>query len=82
MLETSIKELECKCLISWKWGCKGDVLLQFVKEPCVIWRFRTSQKALEKCQLDHHFLLEEKEENQCMMCHSCPFIKTKWHVVY
>jgi hypothetical protein len=36
MLETSIKELECKCLISWKWGCKGDVLLPFVKEPYVI----------------------------------------------
>jgi hypothetical protein len=25
MLETSMEELRCKCLISWAWGCRGGV---------------------------------------------------------
>jgi len=32
MLGTSMKELGCKRLISWKRGCKGDVPLPFAKK--------------------------------------------------
>jgi len=61
MLGTSMKELGCKRLISWKRGCKGDVPLPFAKKRThVIWWSRTPQQALGRCQPDHRELSKKK----------------------
>ena len=33
ILKTFMEELGCECLISWKWGYRGDVILPFSKHP-------------------------------------------------
>jgi len=45
-----------------KIGCRGDAQLPFAKKKKthVIWRSRTSKRALGRCQPNHHELSSKK----------------------
>jgi hypothetical protein len=38
MLGTSMEQMGCKRLILWKWGCREDIPLPFVKKNLMLFR--------------------------------------------
>jgi len=51
-----MKELRCKCPISWKWDCRGDILFLFVK---ILMSFRSLElhdKLLESVSLSSFYV--------------------------